>query len=153
MRKLNHEKAYSADDIAWIRQAGFANGEDMIRYNSEQFGTKVEDPEIEPDMTLRTVIGAEARRPEDVTPVDPDTSAPREVDPAEPTGDSEPVADDDYDSWKRAELESEVVARNEMPDTTEVSVVGTGKDGNVLVSDLIKGLRLWDQENPGALGD
>jgi len=50
--------------------------------------------------------------------------------------------DDDYDEWTLAELEEEVAKRDPSPE-----VVATGKGGKALKADLIKALRLWDQEN------
>ena len=35
MRKIDHDKKYSAEDIWFIRQAGFPNGEDLIRRNAD----------------------------------------------------------------------------------------------------------------------
>ena len=146
MRKLNHDKAYTEDDIEWIRNSGIPFGEEMIVQNAEQHGVKVPDPEVPEDETniLREVVGENAagQRRE----IDPQSGAPRLIDPV-----TAPEIADDYDTWSKAELEAEVVARNEMPDTSEVEVTGSGKNGNVLAADLIKGLRLWDQDNPEAL--
>jgi hypothetical protein len=77
------------------------------------------------------------------------------VDPLAPEGgEGEDEEDElDYTKWPVKELEDEVAARNAMKDTTKVDVVGTGKDGAVRKADLVKGLRLWDQENPDALKD
>lgn len=57
------------------------------------------------------------------------------------TPDPEP---DDYDEWTRSELDDEIGKREKL---APVTVVGTGKNGNVLVTDLVKALRLWDAEN------
>jgi hypothetical protein len=151
MRKLNDDKAYTEDDIAWIRQAGIPFGEERIAQNAERFKTEV--PPAEPDGDgpgARPAVGQEAAGT--ALEFDPGSGAPRLVSPVVESDSDEAVLDD-YDTWKVPELESEVKARNEMPDTTEVEVVGTGKDGKVVKPDLIKGLRLWDAENPDALKD
>lgn len=149
MRKLDDEKAYTEEDIAWIRQAGIPFGEERIAQNAEKFGTKVPDAEVPDDESgiLRQVVGADAAGV--VPEIDPESGAPRLVNPAGDQTDDEPS--DDYDQWSKKELEDEVAARNDMPETSAVEVTGTGKNGNVLAADLIKGLRLWDAENPDAL--
>lgn len=147
MRKLDFEKKLSEEDIAWIRQAGWPNGEDLIIENAERFGTKIPEPETDETVT-RSAVGVEAVGTAPV--IDPATGAVRRIEPTEQGG-TEPQ--DDYDKWPVKELEDEVSAREAMPDTTAVTVTGTGKDGKVLKADLVKGLRLWDQENPEALKD
>jgi hypothetical protein len=57
-------------------------------------------------------------------------------------------SDDDYEEWKVPELTAEVENRNKVEGATHVEIVGTGKDGKITKPDLIKGLRLWDLENP-----
>lgn len=166
MRKMDHTKRYSADDLAWLRMAGSPYFNSLIEANAREFkydpNTGVDIPE---DTTTQGTVGDEAvvQPPAPVVqppaPVDPATTAARRVDPTE--GGSEGVsgedADDDYDQWKVAELENEVKARDKLSEdregVTPVTVVGTGKDGNVTKADLIKGLRLWDAENPDVLDD
>lgn len=150
MRKIDHGKLYSEKDVWFIRQAGFPNGEDMIRMNAEEFGGTVTEPETPSDQLTKPVLGTEAGVV--ITPegVDSATSAARLVVPVEPQPDVE-LPPDDYEQWKVDELDEEVTARNNLENTTNVEVVGSGKDGKVLKADLVKGLRLWDQENPKAL--
>lgn len=147
MRKLNFEDKLSEEDIAWIRQAGWPNGEDLIIENAERFGTKIPEPETG-ENPLRGVVGEEAvgNPPQ---PIDPASGAVRLVDPTA----QQELIEDDYDQWKLPELEAEVKARNEMPDTTDVTIQATGSGGKILKADIVKGLRLWDQENPDALKD
>jgi hypothetical protein len=156
MRKIDHTKRYSAEDIAFLRQMGVPYANDWIARNAEEHGYDPNQSEVPEDTVSRTVIGAEGGVGNGAPVIDPATGAPRLVDPTNPEdvigGKSEDV-DDDYDKWTVAELEADVKARNEMPDTTEVQIVGTGKDGKVIKTDLIKGLRLWDADNPGALSD
>lgn len=147
MRKLNDDKAYTEDDILWIRNSGIPFGEERIAQNAERFKLDVPPVEVpEPDANLREVVGADAAG--EVGEIDPGSGAPRRVDPVQ-----DPTVEviDDYDQWSKKELEDEVTARNEMPDTGTVVVEGTGKNGNVLAADLVTGLRLWDRENPEAL--
>jgi hypothetical protein len=154
MRKLDHDKAYSEDDIWFIRQAGWPNSEELIARNAEQFGIEV--PEVEGHDPAIPVVGSEAAAGTFIPP-DPATSAVRLIDPMDPDGtksEGEEVADDDgddYDTWTKPDLEGEVSARNDLADTSDVVVVGTGRDGNVVKADLIKGLRLWDIDNPEAI--
>jgi hypothetical protein len=157
MRQIDWDKKLSDEDIAWIRQAALPLGEERIKANADQFGTEVPDPEVPDDEATRVVVGPDAQT--EIPKIDPQTGAPRLVDPADNSGDEleEDEEADDYDSWSKADLETEVAARNDIAakkeNVSEVTVTGTGKDGNVLKDDLIKGLRLWDQENPTALDD
>ena len=145
MRKIDWEKPLSDEDIAWLRQAGFMS-EERIAAHQAQFDKEVPEPETPEDDLTRSALDPQARVADQVE----SDGGPVRVVPEE----QDPQADDegdDYESWKVSELEAEVKARNELPDTTEVTVEGTGKDGNVTKADLVKGLRLWDNENPGAL--
>lgn len=155
MRKIDHTARYSAEDIAFLRTNYPPYVEDMIVQNGKTHGYDPDVPEVPEDDVTRVAIGAEANDGVTTPVVDPATSAPRLVDPlgASDDGAGEDVggADDDYDRWKVSELEADVKARNEMPETTNVEVVGTGANGKVLKEDLIKSLRLWDAQNPGAL--
>lgn len=151
MRKIDWEKPLSDEDVAWLRQAGFMS-EERIAAHQAQFDAGVPEPETPDDEVTRSALDAQARMADRV----PGTGdgAPVLVDPREDAGtdtDDEDMVQDDYDQWKVAELENEVTARNEMPDTTTVTVEGTGKNNSVTKADLIKGLRLWDQENPDAI--
>lgn len=146
MRKIDWDKALSPEDVAWLRQSGIMSEEQIERHQGQH---KAEVPEIEipEDEVTKDALSAARVRDRVVT-----GDGPLEVDP---TGGSdaptEDEIDDDYDSWKVGELNAEVTARNELPETSAVEVVGTGKDGAVTKPDLIKGLRLWDVENPDAL--
>lgn len=130
MKKINEDKLYSAEDVAWLRQAGGYGVEERIAENAKRFGGDVEDPETPDDEVPKSTL-------------DPNATAGTRV----------PEGDDDYDQWKVSELEREVKARDEMEGTTAVTVEGTGAGGNITKSDLIKALRIWDAENPGVLDD
>lgn len=155
MRKIDWDKALSKEDIAWLRQAGIPGMTERIDLHQAQF--KAEVPEVEvPEDTLTTSALDPQGRVANQVPEFGQLGAPQLVDPTQPTADAEITEDDDledYDSWSKEDLDKEVVARNKMADTSEVTVVGTGKDGNVLKADLVKGLKLWDQENPDAFKD
>lgn len=151
MRKIDWEKPLSDEDIAWLRQAGFMS-EERIAAHQGQFDKEVPEPELSGDEATRSALDAEARAAE--LSAGTGNGAPVLVNPS--NADAQPDQDvegDDYDQWKKPELEAEVKARNDLPDTTQVTVEGTGKDGAVLKEDLVKGLRLWDNENPDALKD
>lgn len=152
MRKIDWDKALSEEDIAWLRQAGIPGTAERIAMNVEQFKVKVPEVETPEDTLTRSALDPEARRA-DLVPGFDQTGAPQLVDPTRPVDDApdEEEEADDYDSWSKPELENEVEARNSLEGTSDVTVVGTGSNGSVVKADLIKGLRLWDQENPGAL--
>lgn len=153
MRKLNWDEPLSDEDFAWIRQSGIPGLEDRAVRHQERFKADVPDPSDTPeDILTRSALDPQGRVADRV-PEFSQLGAPQLVDPtkSDEDNDESDEGDDDYDSWSKQDLENEVGARDAMPDTTMVTVEGTGKDGNVLKPDLIKGLRLWDQENPGAL--
>lgn len=149
MRKIDWDKKLSQDDIAWLRQAGFMS-EERIAAHQSQFDAEVPDPDVPDDEATRSALDAQARL---ANPVEgTGNGSPVLVDPT--AGDaSTSETGDDYDQWKVAELDAEVQARNEMTETSQVEVTGTGQNGNITKQDLIKGLRLWDRENPDALKD
>lgn len=157
MRKLDFSKPFSEADIAWLRQAGSVLTEEQIALHQEGFGEDVPELEDVEDQVTRSALDPTARR---VDRVESDGAA-QLIDPtkADPQGDDESSEEpDDYDTWNKTELENEVTARNVIAGgsdgkVTSVEVVGTGANGSVKKEDLIKGLRLWDQENPGALED
>jgi hypothetical protein len=138
MRKIDWEKPLSEEDVRFLVQAGIPGMEDRIRSNQARFGAEEYAPEVPEDTLTKSALDPTARTGEPIVPVD--AGAPED----------EPV-EDDYDTWSKADLETEVTARNDLADTSDVEVTGTGKDGAVLKADLVKGLRLWDQENPTAL--
>jgi hypothetical protein len=158
MRKIDFEKPFSEEDVAWIRQAGFMT-EEMIERHQAQFDAKVPEVEESEDTVTQSALDPQARMRGEFVGSD---SAPVNTSP-EPgvqAGDAivgEPENDDDYDAWKVRELEAEVEARNKIADDREdvtvVEVVGTGTSGAVRKPDLIKALRIWDDENPGVLDD
>jgi len=153
MRKIKWDEALTKDDITWLRAAGFMSEEQIARHQ-DQFGGKVPELEFTDDGVTRSALDPEARV------ADPaegrGDGAPVLVDPTKPEGEKntpeEPVLDD-YESWKMNELEAEWKARDDLKDTTDVQVYGTGKGGAVTKADIVKGLRLWDDENPDALKD
>lgn len=140
MRAINWDKPLSREDVTWLRSSGMYSVEERIRANGEQFNKEYADAEAGTDEATQSALDPTSRTGQ---------LADNAVTPVDPT--EEPPADDDYESWKVQELEDEVKARNDLADTTEVTVVGTGTNGNTTKPDLIKGLRLWDQENPNAL--
>ena len=123
--------------------------------HQERMNAPVPDDEVVDDSLTRSALDPTARVA-DMSPGRSETGAPQLVDPTRTEnaseGDDGDEEGDDYDSWSKSELENEVTARDALEGTSDVSVVGTGNNGNVLKPDLVKGLRLWDQENPGALG-
>jgi hypothetical protein len=123
---------------------------ERVEMHQAEHNAKVPDPETPDDTLTRSALDPTARVADPAEGTG--TGSPVLVDPTN-SGDAEDIEGDDYDQWKVGELEAEVKARNDLPDTSQVSVVGTGKDGNITKPDLVKGLRLWDQENPDALKD
>lgn len=154
MRKIDWENPLSDEDVAWLRQAGFMS-EERIAAHQAQFDKEVPEPEVPEDNLTKSAMDPAARVADPVPGMGdgaPVLVDPREQDNPGPEGtEDEDLVPDDYDQWKVSELENEVTARNEMPDTTMVTVEGTGKNNSVTKPDLIKGLRLWDQENPDAI--
>lgn len=150
MRKIDWNAVLSDEDVAWVRQAGFLS-EERIAHHQAQFDAEVPPVEAEEDTVVRSALDPDARVFDRVNvesgPID--NSLPIVTDPV--PEDDEDEEELDYDKWKISELEDEIAARNEMADTTSVSVTGTGKDGKIVKADLVKGLRLWDDENPDAL--
>lgn len=142
MRKINWDEKLSDDDIVWLRNAGFMS-EEQIATHQAQFDADVPDPEIPEDEATRSALSGESA----VTPAETG-DGPLLVDPTQ--ADPQAGEQDDYDQWSVSELKAEVDARNGIPDTSDVEVEGTGKSGAVTKADLIKGLRLWDAENPQA---
>lgn len=142
MRKINWEEKLSDTDIEWLRNAGHMS-EEQIAAHQDQFDAKVPDAGTPDDPTTLSALDASSSAS---TPAETG-DGPRRVDPtqADPQ-DQGPL--DDYDSWSKADLEAEVSNRNAIEGTSDVEVVGTGSNGNVTKADLIKGLRLWDAENP-----
>lgn len=148
MRQINWDKPLSEEDVVWLRQSGQPDVEDRIQRHQEKFDADVPEAEVPAeDSVTNSALDPQARIGEPAATGD----GARLVDPTE--GDAPSDEDDDYDQWSKADLEAEVAARNTLPDTSEVVIEGTGSNGNITKPDLIKGLRLWDQENPGALED
>jgi hypothetical protein len=150
MRKIDWEKALSDEDIAFLRQSGIPDTEGIIERHQAKFDAPVVADEFEPDPVTKSALDPSAIAIGD--PVEGiGGGSPKLIDPTQAEVEVEDVDGDDYETWNKADLESEVDARNALENSGEVEVVGTGKDGAVLKADLIKGLRLWDQENPNAL--
>lgn len=150
MRNIDWTQALSDEDVAWLRQAGFMS-EYQISQHQAQFEADVPEDEVSEDGLTKSAMDPDARIANRV----PGTGdgSPQLIVPTEVEDDEEEPEADDYDRWKLSELETEVENRNKLEDTSDVTVEGTGKDGKVLKADLIKGLRLWDAENPDALKD
>ena len=141
MRKINWEQKLSDEDIVWLRAAGHVSEEQIARHQ-EQFDAKVPDPETPVDETTQSALNPAARAN---TPAETG-DGPVQVDPTQ--ADPQAPVEDDYNNWSVPELKDEVAARNGIQDAGDVEVVGTGKNGAITKSDYIKGLRLWDAENP-----
>jgi hypothetical protein len=140
MRKINWDDKLTDEDIVWLRNAGHMS-EEQIATHQAQFDADVPDLEAPEDEATRSALSAAPAVTSSKTGDGPLLVDPRAEDPQ----DGEP---DDYDQWSVAELKAEVDARNGLADTSDVEVEGTGKSGAITKSDLIKGLRLWDAENP-----
>lgn len=141
MRKINWDDKLSDEDIVWLRAAGFKT-EDQIAAHQAQFDAQVPDAEVPDDEATQSALDPNSRANTPAGTGD----GPMQVDPTQ--ADPPPSVEDDYDTWNVADLKDEVDTRNSMPDTGQVEVSGTGKNGSVTKADLIKGLRLWDAENP-----
>lgn len=156
MRKIDWEGPLSDEDVTWLRQAGFVSEAQIVKHQA-QFDAEVPDVELNPDGVTRSALDPAARVADPVEGMG--AGSPVLVVPTEEGADDVPTEDDgdDYDQWKVNELEAEVKARDEIADKREdvsfVKIDGTGKNQAVTKGDLIKGLRLWDQENPGALSE
>jgi hypothetical protein len=148
MRKIDWEQALSPEDISWLRTTGQPGMEERIQAHQAQFDAEVPEEEIPEDTVTRSALDPSARSSTPAVTGD----GPLLIDPTAGAGDEDEISDD-YDKWTAKELEDEVSARDNMENTSLVTVTGTGKDGKVLKADMVKGLRLWDQENPGALSD
>lgn len=135
MRKIDWNAALTPEDIAWLRQAGFMSEEQIAAHQTAHGAQAPGRERIGSDTLTRSATG------NDPVP------QPENFDEDESDEDGEPF-EDDYEEWKPADLEKEVGIRNAIEGKSDVQVTGTGKDGRVLKADLIKGLRLWDQENP-----
>lgn len=151
MRQIDWDKELSEEDIAWLRQTGIPGMEDRITQHQGQYAAGVPDFEIPKDEVTRSALDPNAGADAAVNL----GTGPQKVDPRDndPQDEDEP---DDYDTWSKVELENEVTTRNDLANKSDgtisgVEVVGTGSNGAVKKEDLIKGLRLWDQENPDAL--
>jgi hypothetical protein len=140
MRSIDWGKKLGDEDIAWLRNAGHMSEEQIARHQ-EQFDAKVPEPEVPEDPATRSALSADPA----VERV-PQGDGPLLVDPRDGNG----VEDegDDYDQWTVQELKDEVEARNAIDGTTDVTVEGPGANGKTTKADLVKGLRLWDAENP-----
>lgn len=148
MRKIDWEGLVSEEDADWYRTTGAPGAEDRIRQNRETYGQDYTPPEVPENPAIQSADDPNARAKG--TPVD-SPGGPQLIDPRE-QGKVEEVEEDDYDTWSKTDLEKEVDARTKLAeqreDVTPVTVVGTGSGGNITKADLIKGLRVWDQENP-----
>jgi|SRR6185295_11768128 len=154
MRKIDWSKALTETDVAWLRQAGFMS-EERIAAHQAEFGSEMPEDETVEDVLTKDALDSSARMADRVEGTG--AGSPELVTPTEETPDEGEEEPDDYESWKVADLEAEVVARNDLADkrgtVSSVVVNGSGKDGKVLKADLIAGLRVWDRENPDALED
>lgn len=148
MRSINWDGPLSEEDVVWLHTTGQPGMEERIARHQAQFDAEVPEVEVPSDELSKSALDPTARSGELVE----SAGGPKLVDPTQ----ADPVTDedeeDDYDTWTKPDLEAEVSARNGLDNRkTDVTVVGTGKDGAVLKADMVKGLRLWDQENVGVL--
>lgn len=88
MRKIDWDQPLSADDIAWLRQAGIQGIEDRIADNAAQF-TGEDDDEDETTLLV-------------LDPKTPETGADEDADDE----------GDDYDEWTAADLRDECQKRD-----------------------------------------
>lgn len=146
MRKIDWEGPLTEEDIAWLRQTGIPAIEERIEKHQAQYDAKVPEVEVPSDLVTVSALDPEGGGSTSALTGD----GPMKVDPtlADPQDDE---ADDDYDSWSVEELKAEIEARNALPGTSKVEVIGTGKNGAITNADRIKALRLWDADNPEAL--
>lgn len=145
MRKIDWDAPLTEEDIAWLRQTGIPGIEDRIEKHQAQYDAEVPNAEIEQDTVTQSALDPEASASTPALTGDgPMKVDPRDADPQDEEG-------DDYDSWSVEELKSEIEARNAMENTSQVEVIGTGKNGAITNADRIKALRLWDTDNPEAL--
>jgi hypothetical protein len=152
MRKMDWEKPLSDEDIAFLRQSGIPDTEGIIARHQAKFDVTVPEEEVPEDTGTKSALDPSATALGD--PIEGiGQGSPQLIDPTKPVDEMADDEDegDDYDQWNKVDLENEVEARNALENSGPVEVIGTGKDGNVLKPDLVKGLRLWDQENPRAL--
>src|SRR5262245_24463164 len=133
MRKIDWSGPLTREDLAFLSQAGIPGMDERVRAHQAQFEDAESFP-APPSDTVTQHIGG-------VVVADP---------VVEETSDQ---PDDDYDDLTKGDLETEISARNAIEGSPDVEVIGTGANGNVTKADMIKGLRVWDQTNPGALDD
>lgn len=150
MRKIDWEGPLSEQDIAWLRQAGFMS-EDQIAAHQGQFDADVPDNDVPDDETTQDGLNPSGRVVQPVEGVGNGSPALVVPDGSDTETLGPDGVEDDYDRWTVKELEDEVEARNKMANVSDVEVTGTGQNGKILKADMVKGLRLWDQENPNAL--
>jgi len=139
MRQIDWDSKLSDEDVAWLRQAGIRFGpngqaiEDAIRENQGREYVEVEETD---DPVLRSALDPAAGA--GVPFANLSEEEQRAALDARSTVESDDE-DDDYDQWTKAELEDEAAKR-------DLDVTGTGKNGNVLVTDLVTALRADDRE-------
>ena len=140
MRQIDWDTKLSDEDVAWIRQAGIRFGpngqpvEDAIRDNQGREYVGVEDVD---DPVSRSALDPAAGAGVPFAQLSEEDQ--RAALAARATVPEDEGEDDDYDEWTKAELEAEANKRG-------LTVEGTGKNGNVLVSDLLTALRNDDRE-------
>lgn len=154
MRKIDWENPLSEDDILWLRSSGIPGIEERIGNHQAEFGESTPEDETTDNSTMSALDPNAKARGERVSsdgaPVDT-TPDPGSVQAGDASDDED--EGDDYDSWKVAELKEAVTRRNQLAadneDVTSVHIDGTGKDGAITKADVVKALRIWDDENPG----
>jgi hypothetical protein len=144
MRKIDWEAPLSDEDIAWIRQAGIRT-DAQIEAHQAQFGEDVPDLSSPDDSSTQSALDPQGKARG--VPVD---QGDIPVDEGDTPGrhQADEIADD-YDSWKVAELREEVTNRNRLSEERE-DVTSVNPEGNTK-PELIKALRIWDDENPGVI--
>lgn len=148
MRKIDWEQKLSDEDIFWLRTTGQPGMEERIKAHQAQFDADVPEEDIPEDTVTRSALDPTARTGERAVFGD----GPLLVDPTAGNG-VKADESEDYANWKVSELQDEIKARNEMPNTSNVVIEPSGDGGKTLKKDLANGLRAWDKENPNAFKD
>jgi hypothetical protein len=145
MRQIDWDAELSADDKAWVRQAGLLRAEERIAENEARFGAgrSIDDVKVPPDPS-RSAMDPTATASDGPVP----TANATPENPADEGADDEDAKDDgdDYDRWTVEELNDEMNDRNTDPERTKdaIAVTGTGRNGKVLKADVIAALRADD---------
>lgn len=137
MRQIDWSKRLSDDDVAWLRASGMRfdpNGQPLEQAIQANLGTDFEAPED--NDPGRSVLDPTATGAQPFASLTADEQRAA-LDAGNPDADDE-EPEDDYDEWSKDELKEEA-------DKRELEVTGTGRNGSVLVKDLVSALREDDK--------